>query len=76
MGEIADWLVDQMADEGWFPPGDPYRGRGSYTPAPVECNRCGKSGLHWEDDNGEWVLVDKHNEIHRCTVAAKEFEGL
>jgi ssDNA-binding Zn-finger/Zn-ribbon topoisomerase 1 len=45
-------------------------------PYDVECNRCGKSGLHWEDDNGKWVLVDKHNEIHRCTVAAKEFEGL
>lgn len=45
-------------------------------PREAECNRCGKGGLHWEDDNGKWVLVDKHNEIHRCAVKANDFEGL
>jgi len=35
------------------------------------CKYCGKGNLHWEDDNGKWVLTDsKTNEIHRC----KEYE--
>lgn len=25
-------------------------------PRTVECKRCGKDGLHWEDDNGKWRL--------------------
>lgn len=48
----------------------------------VECRRCGKGGLAWEDDNGRWRLVDSHGEVHRCDPAkiaklvAADFEAL
>ena len=28
-----------------------------------ECKRCGKGGLHWEEDNGRYVLVSRSGEI-------------
>ena len=30
------------------------------------CNRCGLGNLHWEDDNGKWILVTAKGQIHKC----------
>lgn len=35
-------------------------------PTNKTCNYCGKGGLHWEDDNGKWILVTAKGEIHKC----------
>lgn len=51
-------------------------------PSDVECKRCGKAGLHWEDDDGRWVLLTSHDEVHKCDEArvrramASEFEPI
>ena len=49
----------------------------------VECKRCGKAGLHWDDDgDGNWLLLTSHDEIHKCDEArvrramASEFEPI
>ena len=42
----------------------------------IECKRCGKSGLHWEDDNGRWRLLTAKGAAHVCEPAACEFEDL
>lgn len=35
----------------------------------VECKRCGKAGLEWEDDNGQWKLIDSRTgKVHICNV--------
>lgn len=33
----------------------------------VTCSRCGKAGLHWDDDgNGNFVLMETVYRIHKC----------
>ena len=34
-----------------------------------ECRYCGKGGLHWEDDDGAWILCKSNGEIHKCDPA-------
>lgn len=42
----------------------------------VECNRCGKGGLHWEELE-TWVLYDSRQQKHVCTPqTAADFEDL
>ena len=81
MGDMADFYTNQMMDdEGWSPFGSSY-GSGPRTKI-VECKRCGKSGLEWEDDNGRWVLLEKSGAKHVCDVSkvqqniANDFEDL
>lgn len=64
-----------MAAEDYF---DPY-GEDDEQPSLVECKRCGKGGLQWEDDNGRWVLLEHNGKVHQCNlqrVAACDFEAL
>ncbi len=47
-------------------------------PEPAECKFCGKAGLHWEETDAGWRLVDDNYKRHVCsnkTVAA-DFEDL
>ena len=37
----------------------------------VECRFCGKGDLEWEDDNGQWVLLERNRKIHKCNPARK-----
>lgn len=72
MGEIADYMIDQMIERSDIT----FR---SYSqPSTVECKRCGKGGLHWEDDNGKWRLVNAKGLLHVCDTssAADDFEVL
>ena len=39
-----------------------------------ECNRCGKSGLKWEETDSGWVLIDKTGRIHKCNAKPKTVE--
>lgn len=32
----------------------------------VECKRCGKSGLHWEEEDGCFVLCAPNGKVHVC----------
>lgn len=47
-------------------------------PSIVTCKRCGKSGLHWDDDgDGTWVLMETATRVHRCDMqkaAVDDFE--
>lgn len=36
-------------------------------PTEKYCKYCGKGNLHWEDDNGKWILIDSSSgAIHKC----------
>lgn len=73
MGDIADWCIDAHMDAY----GDSPYGSGSSSRS-VTCKRCGKSGLHWDDDgDGNWVLMETATRIHRCDMqkaAVDDFE--
>ena len=61
MGEMTDFYIDQMMDAY----GDsPYGG--GYGEPNVECKNCGKAGLHWEEDDGRWVLCNPNGRTHVC----------
>ena len=40
------------------------------------CNRCGKSGLHWERGyaTGEWELWEANDFLHTCEIVAGSFD--
>lgn len=47
-------------------------------PRTVACKRCGKDGLHWQDEDGEWVLMDGRYKVHHCNpkdVKATALDG-
>lgn len=50
-----------MAWEDYF---DPYSYDDEYPSA--ECKRCGEGGLHWEEDDGRFILVTQNGGIHKC----------
>jgi len=48
-------------------------------PHSVTCKRCGKAGLHWQDEDGEWVLMEGRYKVHHCDMrkaAAGDFEAV
>ncbi|MFJ0504330.1 hypothetical protein ACLQ84_23720 [Bordetella bronchiseptica] len=48
-------------------------------PRAVTCKRCGTTGLRWEDDGGEWVLMEGRYKVHRCDMrkaALNDFEAV
>lgn len=47
-------------------------------PREVECKFCGKGGLHWEETDTGWVLLDGKYAVHNCRSVAgvDEFEDL
>lgn len=70
MGEIADYMIDRMLEDHFADEDG--------EPAIVECKRCGKGGLHWEEDNGNWRLANAKGLLHVCDTssAADDFEVL
>ena len=40
----------------------------------VECNRCGRNDLSWEQCNGKWRLCTPTGRIHRCGMRASKNE--
>lgn len=60
------YFDDHYDGEDW------YSGSGNRT---VVCKNCGKRGLHWEDDNGRWVLCTAQDKIHNCKKKAPTDEG-
>ncbi len=57
---------------------DPFADRDDEQPSIVTCKRCGKTGLHWDDDgDGNWVLMETATRVHRCDMqkaAVDDFE--
>ena len=50
---------------------DPFDDIDDERPTYVECKRCGKGGLVWEETDDGFVLVNEHTrEVHHC--AAKD----
>jgi hypothetical protein len=48
-------------------------------PTSTSCKRCGKTGCHWENDDGEWNLYESRYQLHRCNMqkaSAEDFEVL
>lgn len=51
-------------------------------PREVSCKRCGKTGLHWVGEDGQYVLMEGRYKVHRCDqkavdkATADDFEGL
>ncbi|MER1940478.1 hypothetical protein ABS755_07190 [Castellaniella sp. FW104-16D08] len=44
----------------------------------VTCKRCGKDGLRWQDEDGEWVLMEGRHKVHHCDpkdVRATSLDG-
>lgn len=61
MGEIADWHIDRMLDEG----SGQYRNTYSQ-PREITCQRCGKRDLEWGHDGRKWYLIDSRGFAHKC----------
>lgn len=57
MGEIADWYIDRMLDDGYAP----YREGHEIT-----CQFCGKRGLEWGNDGRKWYLINASGYAHKC----------
>lgn len=32
----------------------------------VECYKCGRAGLHWEQSEGVWLLCTPTGKVHQC----------
>lgn len=78
MGDMADFFAERNG--GYY--GDD---EDDDQPREVRCNRCGKGGLHWEGEEGAWVLCEKGHSVHRCSEKrlkkrrkeiAKDFDNL
>ena len=76
MGEIADYYVERFLDDR------PHFGDEDDQPREVQCKKCGKTGLHWEGEEGVWVLCEKGHSVHRCSEkkihkeTANDFDNL
>lgn len=58
---------------------DPYGGQDDDQPSIVSCKRCGKDGLHWNDEDGQWVLMEGAYKVHKCNLqkaALNDFEDV
>lgn len=61
MGDAADDLFDRYVD--FDLDGD------EIEPELKTCNRCGATGLHWDDPSGKWLLFNRQLQLHRCESA-------
>lgn len=53
------------------------RRTGSSEPRSITCKRCGKTDLRWQDEDGEWVLMEGRFKVHKCDMqqaARDDFE--
>ena len=69
MGEMADWMLEQMDDalgdysgefDEWWAP-ECYRQKKIPT-----CKYCGATPLKWKNIAGRWFLHEKTGEVHDC----------
>lgn len=70
MGDIADYLIDRMIEQGAW---------GGYTPEPPRCKHCGSRKVAWVRREGRWRLFTRDlKEPHRCVrvASADDFEDL
>jgi hypothetical protein len=77
MADIADYLVEQMLDEGHF-----YGAKRRAREGTLVCRRCGRE-VGWRETADGWRLFDverrEHNRryAHECTPpTADDFEDL
>lgn len=63
MGEQADYLIDQMMDDGLYPDWDDEPD----SPAFKTCRCCNVSDLCWGQVGAKWRLFDQRGQIHVCS---------
>ncbi len=66
MGDMADYLLDQMWDDP-FAEEEREDGDGPAQSAKV-CRNCKTGGLHWEKIDKNWRLFGADDKIHVCAV--------
>ncbi len=69
-------MSDYDSDYEWDDRDDIEYRRGKLRP--VTCKRCGKTDLRWQDEDGEWVLMEGRYKVHRCDpkdIKATALEG-
>lgn len=74
MGDIADYMIDQMIERSMWGRAQPRSAAKKIT-----CQHCGERGLEWGHDGRRWYLVDRDCNPHKCDmskVAADDFEAL
>lgn len=79
MGEIADDHLDRMFDRMFNDEDSFFTGRGRYRPGfDRTCERCGKAGLKWREDDTGWRLYEPergdHNQLlrHECNPPSED----
>jgi hypothetical protein len=71
MGEYADYLIDQMIDNGSY-----FRARRNTWC--VTCKNCGMAGLKWREESEGWRLFEnervEHNRLkqHVCNPPSED----
>lgn len=72
MGDIADYMIDQMIEQGMRGRAQPRRPRSAGHA--VTCNRCGAKNLEWgADGKGGWYLIDRKGDRHQCSTPQEDF---
>ena len=66
MGDIADWIIDNMMDD--------WEDGGRCAPQPKTCMRCGHSGCTWVHTGERWALQEWNGRLHVCDTAASPDE--
>lgn len=70
LGDIADYLVDQMIEQGMWG----YPRRCSVYGPPLKCSNCGSTEVYWQAVKGRHEMYDKATLTrHECQV--KDTEG-
>lgn len=70
MGDIADWMIEQMIDQGLWGLGAPRvsRNRDAYGP-PLTCRNCGSKNVYWQAVKGQFEIFNKDTLTrHECQV--------
>lgn len=71
MGDIADYHVEQMIDQGLWGFAC-RRGRDSYGP-PLKCRYCNSEKVYWQAVKGKHELYDKETlKPHVCEITDTE----
>ena len=74
MGEMADWIVEQMQNaemDGWDLQSE--YDQEDFRPSEKTCKFCGETGLRWQNTESGWRLFHFQNwdntyELHKCEL--------
>lgn len=73
MGEIADYMVDQMIEQGMWGRAQPRPRSAGHA---VTCTHCGAKRLEWGNDGRGWYLIDRKGNPHQCVRSTPQEDFL